>query len=251
MKKKRFIATSLLSLAFAGAAAHLEWVGYQYFDREDGPNLLCEIDPGCRHLTADEIMLAESYFGHRIRYRDVKIFNRAWMGIFGHDYDAVTPNGNIYMSDATQRRRNFAQPDDIYSRRIFIHEMTHVAQHQRGMNVPEQALRAYVRSAFNYRATYMYSLTPDAPYGKMNLEQQAEVMADYFSLRDEFTRQTTSMGANTFIYRTNPHGYDWLQARCEEMAPYEQQLKSFFPIVRDSLCPAPFITPPKNLLGTS
>lgn len=239
MKKKKVLVTSIVLSCVFASAAHLEWVGYKYFDRENGKNPLCVVDPGCRHLTADEIMLAEKYFGQRINYKSVKIFDRPFLSIFGHNYNAVTPNGNIYMSDPAERRTNFVSQYDGYGQRIYMHEMTHVAQHQKGMNVPKMALRELVRHAFDYRASYHYSLASNVVYGEMNLEQQAEMMEDYSSLRSEFEKQTTFTGADTFTFRSNPHGQEWLQARCNELAPYEQKLHKYFPIIPDSLCPIP------------
>jgi hypothetical protein len=237
MKRKKAVAISLLSLAFAGAAAHLEWAGYSYFDRQNGPNWLCVVDPGCRHLTADEIILAEKQFGRHIDYSSVKIFNRPLMGIFGHGHNAIAPNGNIYLVNKEERRNNFARDYDHRGQRIFIHEITHVSQHQKGMNVPKMAIKEFFRHAFDYSASYKYTLNTTQPYGRMNLEQQAEMMEDYFSLRSTFSRDTTAMGESGFPYRINPHGAAWLKARCHEMTLYERKLEKYFPIRRDSLCP--------------
>jgi|GEM_PF-2453166 hypothetical protein len=239
-KKKVFIVTSAITAAFMGAA-HLEWVGYKYFDRENGDNLLCKADPGCRHLTAEETKMAQQYFGDQIKYKKPKIFNRRFMYVFGQDRTGLSPNGNIYFPEKEHRSPNFAN-DNSWHKKLFMHEMTHVAQYQSGMNIPQQALLTWLKHAFRYGDAYEYNIDNSHAYADMNLEQQAQVMSDYFSLREYFVEMTTTKDTATnsgMAGRFPTFGNDWVKARCKELAPYEAKLSPIFPIKHDEMCQPP------------
>lgn len=239
-KKKALITASILACAFAGAT-HLEWVGYNYFDRENGDNFLCKADPGCRHLTADEVKLARQYFGDSIKYNNAKIFSRPFMYMFGHDRTGMAPNGNIYIPQAENRSKNYAI-GDIQLKALFMHEMTHVAQSQSGMNIPKQALLTLLKHAFNYSDAYKYEIDNSYAYHDMNLEQQAQIMQDYFYMRSDFVLMTTlEKGLNDTNHPTRfpTMGPDWLKERCHELKQYEVKLFPAFPIKPDEMCLPP------------
>ncbi len=241
-RKKTRIAASLLTSVFAMAAGalHLDWVGYDYFDQENGKNVLCTLDPTCRPLTTEETTLARKYFGERIDYKHVRVFDRPFLYMLGRDYSGMSPNGHIYFGASDQYRPNFAR--DASSASLFIHEMTHVAQFQDGMNVPKQAFKTLLKHRFNYDAAYKYEIHSPRAYGDMNLEQQAEVMQDYFIKRQTFEEQTT--GQSNFDGTLKPvrfvtFGEKWLKERCKELKQYESKLPPTYPIAPDELCQPP------------
>lgn len=239
-KKKVFTTASLITAAFMGAA-HLEWVGYKYFDREDGDNLLCKADPGCRHLTEAETKMAQQYFGAQIKYKQPKIFNRPFMFMFGHDRTGLAPNGNIYFPKPESRSADFAK-DDINHKKLFMHEMTHVSQYQSGMNIPQQALLTWLRHAFKYGDAYEYDISNQHAYADMNLEQQAEVMSDYFGIKTFFVEMTTvkdNTSDSGISGRFPTFGADWVKERCRELGQYEAKLSPTFPLQRDEMCQPP------------
>lgn len=243
-RTKTRIAASLLTSAFAMAAGalHLDWVGYDYFDRENGKNMLCTLDPKCRQLTTEEITVARKYFGDRIDYKNVKIFDRPFVYMIGHNHSGVSPNGHINFASSENYRPNFAR--DAESAPLFIHEMTHVAQYQGGMNLPQQAFLTLLRHGFNYEAAYKYEIHTPRAYGEMNLEQQAKVMEDYFVKRSAFESNTTiesTLDAPPKPMRFTTFGPAWVKERCQELKQYEFKLAAIYAIQPDELCrlPAP------------
>ncbi len=79
------------------------------------------------------------------------------------------PKGGLYCDDMCTR--------DLPDQGLFIHEMTHVWQHQAGLNL---ILR---RHPF---CRYDYSLKPGWPLKRYGIEQQAEIVRHYFLLREGF-----------------------------------------------------------------
>ncbi|GAA0727813.1 vgr related protein [Sphingomonas japonica] len=127
-----------------------------------------------RALTSDEVALARSVFGDAIDYARVGIANRKWaffqprrvtMAPLGTIH--FHPGGGLYCEDfgcATRAAQG-----------LFIHEMTHVWQHQKGIFLP---LR---RHPF---CRYDYSLKPGWTLERYGLEQQAEIVRHAFLLRE-------------------------------------------------------------------
>ncbi|BEM58633.1 hypothetical protein SMETP3_23790 [Serratia marcescens] len=128
-----------------------------------------------RQLTLKEIALARTVFGGEIAYPRVWIHCASYLP-FGLQRrgTAMTPNGELFF------RKELYSPDfgaesTVDIRHLFIHEMMHVWQHQKGMWV-----RA--RGMFSWAADYTYRLDDRAllDYG---LEQQAQIIADYYVLQ--------------------------------------------------------------------
>lgn len=241
-KIKTRIAASLVASAFAVAAGalHLDWVGYDYFDRESGSNALCTLDPTCRQFSDEEIAVARKYFGDSINYKNVKIFERPFLYMVGHNNTGVSPNGHIYFARRDDYRPNFAR--DEQSMPIFIHEMTHVAQYQSGMNIPKQAFITLLRHGFNYEAAYKYELHTSRNFGEMNLEQQAAMMEDYFIKRQAFEQNTTvenTLNGTPRPMRFATFGPRWIKERCRELKQYESKLAPIYNITPDELCQPP------------
>jgi hypothetical protein len=127
-----------------------------------------------RHLTKAETALASSVFGAAIDYEHVRLVNRKWA--FFHPRGTVMaprgaihfhPKGNLYCDDFCGK--------DLNAQGLFIHEMTHVWQHQQGIYLP---LR---RHPF---CRYDYSIKPGWPLHRYGIEQQAEIVRHWFMLRE-------------------------------------------------------------------
>lgn len=79
------------------------------------------------------------------------------------------PKGSLFCSD-------FCGEDvGLTDQGLFIHEMTHVWQHQTGLNL---LLR---RHPF---CRYSYTIKPGWPLIRYGIEQQAEIVRHYFLLRE-------------------------------------------------------------------
>lgn len=127
-----------------------------------------------RPLTDAETNLAASVFGDAIDYAKVRIANRKWA--FFQPKNTVmaplgaihfNPKGNLYCDDFCDK--------NLSAQGLFIHEMTHVWQYQKGIYLP---LR---RHPF---CRYDYSIKPGWSLARYGLEQQAEIVRHWFMLRE-------------------------------------------------------------------
>ncbi len=212
---------SVLAIAFAvaaGTAGALEWSGYNGFDRADGENLLCKVDPYCRPLTGGEAALAREVFGKAVDTRNVKIFNRSYMFLFGRG-GAISPNGNVYIDEPKAVADYSLEP---YRRSVFIHEMTHVWQYQQGRNIRREAVGEWWKSGFKYKSIYAYDIDAHPRFKAYNLEQQAGMVEDY-----HMTRSYPSL---------------WYNLACPDLKKLEDKISQEIPQTQPSGCPA--IKPP-------
>jgi len=127
-------------------------------------------DPGnSRELTEGEISLAKFVFGDTIDYRRVRIFRKKYF-LFQPRARTMAPDGNIYFHPRSPAYRDDFSNADTRLQGLFIHEMTHVWQHQAGTDVR--------KAMFNRR--YRYELKRGKSFSSYGLEQQCEIVRDYF-----------------------------------------------------------------------
>lgn len=118
-----------------------------------------------RHLTRHEVKLVRSVFANDIVLDQVRIVaHKAILKNY-----ACSPNGNIYIN-INQWQEDFSHTD-IYCQSWFIHELVHVWQRQQGMPVVRHAL-------FDRR--YRYQLSKQKCFLDYGVEQQAQMVQDYF-----------------------------------------------------------------------
>lgn len=127
---------------------------------------------GIRSLTPGEIKLARSVFASTIDYSKVWIHRDSYLPFnLQNENTAMAPNGEIYFRD--QYRDDFSVSTyDL--QHMFIHEMSHIWQRARGMNVISRGLISWMVS---YRYTLDGRLLSEYP-----MEQQAQIIADNFIL---------------------------------------------------------------------
>ncbi|MBN3787354.1 hypothetical protein G3N94_10670 [Burkholderia sp. Ac-20353] len=131
-----------------------------------------------RGLTAEEIAAARTVFADGVDYGKVKVHHGGWWLFMGQQDSttAVTPNGEMYFPSAIYRD-NFATADDG-GRALFMHEMVHVWQYQMGYAVKRNALTVTSRG----KTAYAYTLTPTSRLSEFNMEQQGDIMSDYYMI---------------------------------------------------------------------
>ncbi|MGO4326961.1 DUF4157 domain-containing protein [Cupriavidus sp. 2TAF22] len=131
-----------------------------------------------RGLTAEEIAMARTVFGNGIDYTQVRVHHGGWWLFMGKQdpTTAVTPNGEMYFPSAIYRD-DFAGADDR-GRALFMHELAHVWQYQMGYGIKRNALTVTSRGA----SAYGYSLTPTSRLSDFNMEQQGNIMSDYYMI---------------------------------------------------------------------
>ncbi|MCT4710845.1 type IV secretion protein Rhs [Enterobacteriaceae bacterium H11S18] len=125
-----------------------------------------------RLMTQGEIMLAKSLYGNSIKYNQVWVHCDSYLP-FGlqNENTAMAPNGEIYFRKEKYYRDFSHAP--VRDKHIFLHEMMHVWQHQKGYNVR-------LKGMFSWASNYHYTLGDallDYP-----LEQQAGIVSDYWLL---------------------------------------------------------------------
>jgi hypothetical protein len=129
-----------------------------------------------RSLTRAETALAESVFGGAIDYDGVRINNRKFI-FFQPRGVAMAPNGSLWLHPQGNLYCEDFCARDLTDQGLFIHEMTHVWQHQTGINL------LLKRHPF---CRYDYSLKPGWGLKRYGLEQQAEIVRHYFMVREGY-----------------------------------------------------------------
>lgn len=139
-----------------------------------------------RPLTPGERKLARYIFKHALNVRNIEVRETRLKG-----HAAVTPFGSIYFPTDHYRTdflgANMYAPVDRSDAHWFVHELVHVWQHYVGMRVVLLALKARIearklaRTVGTFSAVYGYSLHPGTDLLDYSIEQQGDIIADYFA----------------------------------------------------------------------
>lgn len=105
----------------------------------------------------------------RMRFRRGKWYflQPAWI--------TMAPDGNIWLHPGSALWREDYAPAPLWLRGHIMHELTHVWQHQQGINL---ALRRHPFCRYHYR------YEPGKPFRRYGLEQQAEIVRHAYLLRE-------------------------------------------------------------------
>jgi len=129
-------------------------------------------DPG-RPLTPGERRLAADMFGSALDPEPVRIHRAKWFPLQPRNV-AMAPDGHIWFHpDGGLWHADFADASDRLQA-FFIHELTHVWQHQRGVRL---LLR---RHPF---CRYDYAIEPGKAFCRYGIEQQAMIVEHTFLAR--------------------------------------------------------------------
>ncbi|NNM75777.1 vgr related protein [Sphingomonas sp. ID1715] len=126
-----------------------------------------------RPLTEGERNLAAAMFGRAIDYEQVRIHAAKWWP-FQPRRVAMSPDGHLWFHPEGGLFKDDYSTCPLGDQGLFIHEMTHVWQHQRGVWLP------LARHPF---CRYDYSIKPGWELTRYGLEQQAEIVRHTFLLR--------------------------------------------------------------------
>lgn len=150
-----------------------------------------------RSLTSNEIQLVQSIFADSIDCQAVKIYALPF------DYlklnTAMSFGGCIYFP-----RRFFCDDftlQNIAMKRWFVHEMTHIWQSQQGFPVLLAGILIFLSGGYFFRTTYRYAhkISKCKTFHQLNMEQQAEVIADFFTTHDQKQKNRLSPLLKNFI----------------------------------------------------
>jgi len=123
-----------------------------------------------RPLTPGETDLARSMFGDAVDYAPVRIVLGKWAFFQPRDV-VMSPRGRIHFHPhGTAYCDDFSQAG-INAQGLFIHEMTHIWQHQSGIFLPLRRVPW---------ARYDYAVKPGWVLKRYGLEQQAEIVRHAF-----------------------------------------------------------------------
>ena len=127
-----------------------------------------------RPLTDGETRLAASVFGDAIDYARARVAHRKW-AFFQPANTTMAPLGTIHFHPKSGLYHEDFSEAHLGVQGLFIHEMVHIWQHQKGIFLP---LR---RHPF---CRYAYALKPGQTFERYGLEQQAEIVRHAFLLRE-------------------------------------------------------------------
>ncbi len=138
-----------------------------------------------RPLTLGEIEMASLVFGEAIDYARVRIHRGSYLWFnLQHPHTVMAPDGGIYFMPP-QYRDDFSF-QDARARLLFIHEMVHVWQYQRGYRLRWHGLCLALAGAYASGRAYRYDARLSEPrrvFSDFNMEQQGEIVAHYFGAR--------------------------------------------------------------------
>ncbi len=130
-------------------------------------------DTDDRPLTQAERQLAARMFGASIDLDPVRIRKRKWW-LFQPRHTVMAPRGNIHFHPRGDSYCACFGDGTPAGQGLFLHEMTHIWQHQSGINL---LLR---RHPF---CRYDYDFEVGKPFERYGIEQQAEIVRHVFLMR--------------------------------------------------------------------
>lgn len=130
-------------------------------------------DRAGRPLTDGEVALARGMFGDAIDYARVRIVQRKWAFFQPRD-TVMAPRGNLHFHPEGCHYCDDFCGGNRDAQGLFVHEMTHVWQHQKGLFLPLRRLPF---------ARYRYTIEPGKPLDRYGIEQQAEIVRHAFLMR--------------------------------------------------------------------
>jgi hypothetical protein len=148
-----------------------------------------------RPLTPGEIALARSVFGDAIDYARVRMVRRKWWWLQPRGV-VMAPTGNIHFHPHGDTWSDDFAGEPLARQGLFLHEMTHVWQTQRGGRL----FLPLMRHPF---CRYDYRLIEGRPFHRYGLEQQAEIVRHRF-LADRDASVAQCIAASELPFRKDP-----------------------------------------------
>ncbi|WP_151751962.1 zinc protease [Acinetobacter bereziniae] len=138
-----------------------------------------------RLLTSGEVALAQLIFKNSIDYTKVYIRRGGLGGIPDASKNAMTPFGEIHLPEENYVKvKDFSLSKEASDKIWFIHEMTHVWQHQLGYKNFGIGIEIGLKGGYTSESkAYDYDLLcndQDKEFHEFNMEQQGEIISHYF-----------------------------------------------------------------------
>lgn len=130
-----------------------------------------------RSLTDNELRLVTNLLGHAANWSEVKIVFGAWWQF--HQHAAITCGNRIYFPAAYFTDDFLAT--SLSRQAWLIHELIHVWQSQHGFPILLAGVYLAMKAGYHHRRAYHYPPLNEIKYiGQLNMEQQAQLVQDYF-----------------------------------------------------------------------
>jgi|GEM_PF-1777857 len=130
-----------------------------------------------RTMTDGEKAMAEKVFGKEaVDYKRVVVHNCKY---FFLQTRPMTPNGEMYFGE--DYKADFSEAD-APGKHLFMHEMTHVWQYQLDYGVKWHGFMLQIPYILGLSDSYRYELNDKKKLPDFNMEQQGDILADYFSV---------------------------------------------------------------------
>ena len=132
-----------------------------------------------RGLTSGEIRICQSVFSDLIDYSTVHIMNHPYLPWQARDV-IMAPKGYIHARNM-HYKEDYSQ-ESLNYQALFIHEMTHILQHQQHINVLLKGtiLQTAYFISFKQYNPYAYTLKSNKSFWEYNIEQQGDIARDIF-----------------------------------------------------------------------
>jgi hypothetical protein len=175
-----------------------------------------------RHLASGETAIANSVFGLRIPYDEVLVSDALGYGDREFTVRTSWPTTALFNVSSSDGEYVIHAGDGYdgmsafpEERKTLIHELTHVWQLEHTQNVPSYLLQ-YAATQSTAPESYDYDPTHLDPYwDNYNIEQQAEIVADWFADGQKGFNPDTRQGDERFYYikaiiKGEPVDYNWI-----------------------------------------
>lgn len=135
------------------------------------------VNDAIRGLTPAEKVLVANVFGSALNAESVMVRRQKWW-MFQPWWITMAPDGHIWCHPNGQSWSPCYASDRPGMQAHFVHEMTHVWQHQQGVNLLLRRLPW---------APYGYVLKPGKRFADYGIEQQACIVADAYLINKGHT----------------------------------------------------------------
>ena len=166
-----------------------------------------------RKLTLGEITLAQTVYQNSFNYDKIFIHKGRLIPLFQNEKIAMSPFGTMHFPPALYVD-DFSTAS-ITKQHLFIHEMAHVWQYQLGLMTWLDGAILGMKGGYRGNACYAYSdrVGVCQRFNQFNMEQQADLIADWFIFKNTQNNPQVKMIMSEFI--SNPSNVHLLPVHAE------------------------------------
>lgn len=157
-----------------------------------------------RPLTDGELALLQPVFRDALNYQKIRVYPRRYLP-FQAALIAMSPNGAMFFPRDTLYCDDFSCTSYRYIT-LFIHEAVHIWQHQMGFPVRLSGLCIALKGGYKKQKAYQYKhlLEKYQRFSQFNMEQQAEIITDYFVAQYFYQQPLTELHPILQDFLDNP-----------------------------------------------